>query len=136
MINAELAAAFARIADLLEIDGADRFRINSYRRCARTLKDTAEDVAGLAAAGALMSLPGIGKGTAQRIQQYLDTGHIDVLDELEGKLPKGLAELLEIPGMGPKKVALVYEELSVEHLGDLKKVIDSGELAALPGPQG
>ncbi len=133
MVNAELAAAFTRIADLLEIDGADTFRINSYRRAARTLKDTAEDVAALAAEGALISLPGIGKGTARRIQQYLDTGHIDVLDELEGKLPKGLADLLEIPGMGPKKVALVYEKLGVKHFRDLKKVIDSGELAELPG---
>ncbi|UCE58462.1 MAG: DNA polymerase/3'-5' exonuclease PolX [Phycisphaerales bacterium] len=133
MISAELARAFERIADLLEIDGADRFRINSYRRASRTLDDTSEDLAELAAQGSLTSLPGIGKGTAQRIQQYIDTGHIDVLDELEARLPDGLPGLLQIPGLGPKKVALVYEKLNVTGIDALREVIDSGELAALPG---
>ncbi len=133
MINTELAWVFERIADLLEIDGADGFRINSYRRAGRTLKDTPEDVAAMAAEGRLTDLPGVGKGTAKRIQQFIDTGHIDVLDELEKKLPKGLPALLEIPGMGPKKVALAHEKLGVRGMADLKKVIKSGELAKLPG---
>jgi DNA polymerase (family 10) len=133
MINAELSMAFERIADLLEIDGADRFRINSYRRAARTIKEVAEDVSDLAGEGRLTELPGIGKGTAGRIRQYLDTGRIDVLDQLEKKLPKGLPDLLEIPGMGPKKVALAHDKLEVKSLRDLKKVIKSGELAGLPG---
>ncbi len=133
MINTELARVFERIADLLEIDGADRFRINSYRRVARTLKDATDDVAELAAAGQLTALAGVGKGTRQRIEQYLATGHIDVLDEMEKKLPEGLPELLEIPGMGPKKVALAHDRLRVADIGDLKRVIESGELAELPG---
>lgn len=133
MVNEELSRAFERIADLLEIDGADGFRINSYRRAARTLGDIAEDVTVLAAEGRLTDLPGIGKGTAERIQQYIDTHHIDVLDDLERKLPRGLPALLEIPGMGPKKVALVHQKLGVKGLGDLKKVIESGEMAELPG---
>ncbi len=133
MINAELARVFERIADLLEIDGGDGFRINSYRRAARTLKDTPEDIATVAAKGLLTDLPGVGKGTARRIEQYIETGHIDVLDQLEKKLPKDLPVLLEIPGMGPKKVALAYDKLGVRDLDDLKRVIESGELAALPG---
>ena len=133
MMNAELSRVFNRIADLLEIDGADGFRINSYRRAARTLRDAAEDVADLASAGKLTSLPGVGKGTAERIQQYLDTKHIDVLDELEAKLPGGLPTLLDIPGMGPKKVALAHRELGITGFDDLKEAIASGELAALPG---
>jgi len=133
MANADLVRAFERIADLLEIDGADGFRINSYRRAARTLKDAGEDAAVLAREGRLQELPGIGKGTAQRIQQFLDTGHIDVLDELEAKFPPGLPGLLDIPGMGPKKVALVHAQLAVKSLDDLKKVISSGELEKLPG---
>lgn len=133
MINAELARVFERIADLMEIEGEDAFRINSYRRAARTLKDASEDVAALAAENRLTDLPGIGKGTAQRIQQYLSSGHIDVLDELEKKVPEGLPALLEIPGMGPKKVALAHEKLGVKDLTDLKRVIGSGELAGLPG---
>ncbi len=133
MVNAELVRAFERIADLLEIDGADGFRINSYRRAARTLKDAGEDAAVLAKEGRLQELPGIGKGTAQRIQQFLDSGHIDVLDELEAKFPPGLPGLLDIPGMGPKKVALVHTQLAVKSLDDLKKVIASCELEKLPG---
>ncbi|MCH7592346.1 MAG: DNA polymerase/3'-5' exonuclease PolX [Planctomycetes bacterium] len=132
-INTELAKTFARIADLLEIDGDSGFRVNSYRRAARTLKDTTADVATLAGEGRLAELPGVGKGTAQRIQQFLDSHRIDVLDELEAKLPKGLPALLEIPGMGPKKVALVHDKLNVQCFDDLKKVIASGDLAGLPG---
>jgi DNA polymerase (family 10) len=133
MINAELARLFERIADLMEIDGADGFRINSYRRASRTIRDTPEDLADLAAEGRLTELPGIGKGTARRIDQYVESGRIDVLDQLEAKLPEGLPELLEIPGMGPKKVALAHRELGVGGLEDLKQAIASGELAKLPG---
>ena len=133
MINAELARVFERIADLMQIEDADAFRINSYRRASRTVKETPEDIAVLASEGRLTALPGIGKGTAQRIRQFIETGHIDVLDELERRLPVGLPALLEIPGMGPKKVALAHRELGVTGLDDLKKVIASGELAELPG---
>jgi DNA polymerase (family 10) len=133
MINAELARVFERIADLMQIEDADAFRINSYRRASRTVKETPEDIAVLASEGRLTDLPGIGKGTAQRIRQFIETGHIDVLDELERRLPVGLPALLEIPGMGPKKVALAHRELGVTGLDDLKKVIASGELAELPG---
>lgn len=133
MANVELIRAFERIADLLEIDGADGFRINSYRRAARTLKDAGEDAAVLAEEGRLQELPGVGKGTAQRIQQFLDSGHIDVLDELEAKFPPGLPALLDISGMGPKKVALVHAELGVKNLDDLKKAIALGAMEKLPG---
>jgi len=133
MINHELTRVFERIADLLEIDGADGFRINSYRRAGRTIKDTVEDIAVLAQENRLTELPGIGKGTAERIRQYLDTGTIDVLTELEAKVPAGLPALLEVPGLGPKKVALVHAELGVTCLADLKVAIDSGKMAELPG---
>lgn len=133
MINAELARAFDRIADLLEIEGGDRFRINSYRRAARTLQDTHEDIAVLAAENRLDQLPGIGKGTAGRIHQYLDSGKIDVLTELEAKFPPGLPELLTIPGLGPKKVAVLHRELSIAGLDDLKNAIAAGKVAELAG---
>ena len=133
MLNPKIANALSRTADLLEIDGADGFRINSYRRAGRTIKEATEDVAKLAAENRLTELPGIGKGTAGRIQQIIETGSMDVLDELEAKLPQGLPALLEIPGMGPKKVALAFHQLNVAGLDDLKRVIASGEFAALPG---
>ena len=133
MINAEVARVLERIADLLEIDGADSFRISSYRRAARTVKDATEDLKILADENRLTDLPGVGKGTAERIKSYLASGHVDVLDELQKKFPPGLPELLEIPGMGPKKVALAHSQLSVASLDDLKREIESGRLAQLPG---
>jgi DNA polymerase (family 10) len=133
MKNAEVAHALDRTADLLEIDGADGFRVNTYRRAARTIRDHAEDVAALAAENRLTELAGVGKGTADRIRQYLDHGTFDVLSELEAKLPTGLPALLDIPGMGPKKVALVHTALGVRGMEDLKAVIAAGTFAALPG---
>jgi len=133
MINAELSRVFERIADLLEIDGADRFRVNSYRRAARTFKDTTEDIATLAAQNRVESLPGVGKGTAARIRQYIKTGRIDVLAELEAKLPSGLPALLDIQGMGPKKIASLHKKLGIASLDDLKEAIAAGKVAQLAG---
>ncbi|MFH0980336.1 MAG: DNA polymerase/3'-5' exonuclease PolX [Planctomycetota bacterium] len=133
MTNAELTRIFTRIADLLEISGADPFRINSYRRVARTFKDLTEDVAELAAQGRLADLPGVGKSTVGKITEYLTTGKITLLEELEAKLPKGLPDLLRIPGLGPKTAALVHRELGVGSTDELKAVIEDGRLAQLPG---
>jgi len=133
MLNSEIAGVLERIADMMEIDGADGFRINAYRRAARSIRDCVEDVAVLLEEKRLTELAGIGKGTAERIASYIQTGHIDVLDQLTAKLPEGLPDLLEIPGMGPKKVAQVHRELGVGSLDDLKRVIVSGELEQLEG---
>lgn len=133
MTNAEIAGAFERVADLMEIDGADRFRVNSYRKAARTVKDYPEDLADVAAEGRLLKLDGIGKSMAEKIEQYLATSDMKILRELEAKLPAGLPALLDIQGMGPKKVALIHKELGVGDLDDLKAAIESGELAELSG---
>ncbi|MCZ6699702.1 MAG: DNA polymerase/3'-5' exonuclease PolX [Planctomycetota bacterium] len=133
MKNKELAAIFKNIADLLEIKDEKSFRVLSYRRTARTIKDLPKDVEALAAEGGLIKLPGVGKGTVEKIEQYLSNGKIDLREELLASVPAGLPLLLDIPGMGPKKVALVWQELGVESLDDLKKVIASGEAAKLKG---
>jgi DNA polymerase (family 10) len=133
MQNKELAAIFSTIADLLEIQGEKAFRVNSYRRTARTLKDLTQDVAELAATGGLADLPGIGKGTVAKIAEYLADGAISLHSELIEAMPPGLPDLLDIPGMGPKKVALAWKSLGVCNAADLKRVIASGELATLKG---
>lgn len=133
MVNQELSNAFHLIADLLEIEGANLFRINAFRRVGRTLKDMVEDVAEVAAADRLKDIPGVGKGAFEKITEYIAHGRISDLDELMGRMPEGLPALLDIPGMGPKKVAAVWKELDVEDLGDLKDVIESGRLAELSG---
>jgi len=131
--NKELARIFDQIADLLEIKGEDPFRINSYRRVARTIGDLNEDVADIAAAGRLTDIPRVGKGTAERIQQYLQTGKVESHQQLLNEIPSGLPALLDIPGMGPKKVAAAWKKLGVTDLDSLVAVIDSGKLAELPG---
>lgn len=133
MSNQELAAAFERIADLLEITGADSFRVSSYRRAARTLGDTGEDVAGLAEAGRLNDLPGVGKSTAGKIDQFLREGKIDLLEELSAKVPAGLPALLDVPGLGPKKVAILHEQLKIGSIDDLKAALLAGKIEELAG---
>jgi len=133
VVNSELVRAFERIADLLEITGADRFRINSYRRAARTIKETVEDLAVTATENRLGRLPGIGKSTAAKIEQYLQTGRIDLLDELSAKLPEGLPALLEVPGLGPKKVAVLHAKAGIGSVQELQAALAAGGLETLPG---
>ncbi|MGB9626920.1 MAG: helix-hairpin-helix domain-containing protein, partial [Phycisphaerae bacterium] len=133
MANQELANIFSQMADLLELKGEDAFRVNAYRKAARAVEGLTEDVADLLAAGKLDSVPGIGKSTAQKIAQYVKEGRIDKHAELLASVPRGLPALLQIPGLGPKKIQAAWKKLHVESLDDLKKAIDSGKLAELPG---
>lgn len=133
MKNKDLAEVFSQIADLLEIMGEQPFRVNSYRRAARTLDDLTQDIAELSTAGTLTSLDGIGKSTAAKIEEYLSSGSVSLLSELLESVPAGLPLLLNIPGLGPKRIAQVWKELDVENLNDLKKAIADGRLLTLKG---
>ena len=133
MSNRDVAAVFEQIADLLEIQQADGFRVNSYRRVARIIDDLTEDLAAIDARDGLEKVPGIGKGSAGRIREYLQTGRIATHQELVGQTPGGLPRLLEVRGLGPKKVALLWKRLGVTSLDDLAAAIESGKLVDLPG---
>lgn len=132
-MNAELARAFENIADLLQLTGADSFRVNTYRRVSRIVRDLTDDVRVLHQAGVLQEIKGIGKSTAGKIEEYLTTGRIAMLDELCKEVPAGLPRLMEIPGLGPKTIALVRSALNICSVDDLKAAIASGKLAELPG---
>ncbi|MBK8271116.1 MAG: DNA polymerase/3'-5' exonuclease PolX [Planctomycetes bacterium] len=133
MRNKDVSAVFDEIADLLEITGEQSFRVNSYRRAARTIKSLTKDIDDLHKAGGLGELPGIGKSMAAKIEEYLTAGHMALHAELMSAVPVELPKLLGISGMGPKKVALAWKELNVTGLDDLKRVIASGEFAKLKG---
>ena len=133
MTNADVARVFNDVADLLEIKGADAFRINSYRRVARTIGDLTSDLADLAARGELGTLPGVGKSSAAKIQELLDTGRLRQLDELLAEIPASILDLLRIPGMGPKKVAVLWRERGIDSLEALQQAIDAGRLDGLKG---
>jgi len=133
MTNADVARVFDEIADLLEIKGEDPFRVNSYRRVARTVGDLATDINDLAARGELATLPGVGKASAEKIQLLLETGRIPLREELTAEVPESLLQLLRIPSVGPKKVSLLWKERGVQSLDDLKRAIRAGELEGLKG---
>jgi len=132
-MNTELAAVFERIADLLEITGSDAFRVNSYRRVSRVIRDLTDDVRKIHEAGVLRELNGIGKATAEKIEEFINTGNIKLHEDLRKKVPDGLIELLKIQGLGPKKVALIYNELGVSSIDDLEAAVEDGRVEALPG---
>lgn len=133
MKNAALSELFDQMADIMEILGEDRFRINSYRKVGRIVGEMPTDVETLLASGKLAKTPGIGKSSLAKIEEFVKTGKITAHKQLLKKIPPKLLELLNIPGMGPKGVKAVYEELKVKSIADLKKAIKSGSLAELPG---
>jgi len=133
MENAVLSAIFDQMADIMEILGEDRFRINSNRKVARIIGDIPTDVEDLLAGGQLAKVPGIGKSSLAKIEEFIRTGKITAHQELLAKIPPELLELLNIPGVGPKGVKAVYEQLKVTSIAELKVVIEDGSLAGLSG---
>ena len=133
MKNAMLSELFDQMADVMEILGEDRFRINSYRKVARVIGELPIDVEGLLAAGDLAKVPGIGKSSLAKIEEFVKTGAIKAHQELLGRIPPELPTLLAIPGMGPKGIKAVYEQLKVTSIAELKRAIDDGSVAKLPG---
>jgi DNA polymerase (family 10) len=131
--NADAARIFYEVANLLEIKGADAFRVNSYRRVARTLEDLPVEVSELAAGGKLDALPAVGKTSAARLTELLSTGRLALRDELTAEVPETLLELLRIPSLGPKKVAMLWKERGVTTIAELESAIADGRLAGLKG---
>jgi DNA polymerase (family X) len=133
MKNKVLGALFDQMADVMEILGEDRFRINSYRKVARVISELPTDVESLLAAGELAKVPGIGKSSLAKIEEFIRTGAIAAHQDLLKKIPPELPALLTIPGAGPKGVKAVYEQLKVTSIAELKRAIDDGSVAGLPG---
>ncbi|KPK75779.1 MAG: hypothetical protein AMJ79_09725 [Phycisphaerae bacterium SM23_30] len=133
MRNEQLSDIFEEMADIMEILGEDRFRINSYRKVARVIHDCVKDVSVLAGAGKLQELPGVGKSSAEKINEFVHAGTIKAHRDLLKKIPPGLLEMLKIPGMGPKGAAAVWKGLKVTDLDKLKKAIEDHSLEKLAG---
>ncbi|MBM4029575.1 MAG: PHP domain-containing protein [Planctomycetes bacterium] len=133
MSNAALSAIFEQMADVMEILGEDRFRINSYRKVARVIAETPTDVRVLLEGGQLADMPGIGKSTLAKIDEFVKTGVITAHQELLARIPPSLLDLLRIPGVGPKSVKTLHQELHVGSIADLKQALDDGLVETLPG---
>ena len=132
--NAEIAAMFDQTADLLEIQGENQFRVRAYRRAARTIEGLPQSIRTLLSAGTdLSELPGIGKDLAGKIADIAKTGHFALLDSIKKKLPGDLGDIAGLPGLGPKRVKLLYDKLKVRTLEDLRRAIRTGRLRAVSG---
>ena len=132
--NTEMANRFNWLADLLEIKGANPFRIRAYRNAARIIEGLPQSAASLLAEGQNLSkLPGIGKDLAEKIKEMVETGRLPLLEELQGQVPEGLIELLELPGLGPKRVKYLHEHLGIQNLKDLEAADQAGKVSRLTG---
>jgi DNA polymerase (family 10) len=133
MNNRELAAIFNRIGDLLEIKGEVIYKTLAYRKAADSLNALGRDVNEIWREGKLTEIPGVGKAIAEKIDELLSTGRLGFLEKLEAEVPASLAELLDVPDLGPKKIALFWKQLGVTDLAGLEAAARAGKLRELPG---
>src|SRR5574340_341762 len=132
--NADIAAVFEEIADRLEIQGANPFRIRAYRNAARTLGELPQEARALLEKGEdLTRLPGIGDDLAAKGSEIVTTGRCSLLERLRRELPPAVTELLQIPGLGPKRVKALYHDLEVQTVEQLARAARDGRIRALPG---
>jgi DNA polymerase (family 10) len=135
MDNKRIADTFDQIADLLEFQGANPFRIRAYRNGARTVRDLTDSVATIIADDSrdLTEVDGIGKDLAAKCAELVDTGSLEMMNELLSEIPGSVLDLLRIPGLGPKKAAVLFKELGIQTLDGLEEACQSGEVAKLKG---
>ncbi len=132
--NAEIAAIFSQVADLLEIRGENPFRVRAYRTAARTVGDLGESAARMVAEGRdLTALPGIGADLAGKIRRIVEHGSLETLEELRRSTPGELSRLLELAGLGPKRVQSLWKQLGVTTLDGLKAAAEAGRIHRLKG---
>jgi len=133
MDNSDVVRILDQTADLLEILDEDVFKVRSYRRAAESVRGLAQDLSSIREGEGLQSIPGIGKSLAGKIAELLDTGRMGYHEELKAQVPEGLPTMLRVPGMGPKKVALVWKERGIRDVDELEAAAQAGELRDLKG---
>jgi DNA polymerase (family 10) len=132
--NADIARVFEEIADLLDLQEANPFRVRAYRNAARTVGDLRIDIAQTLADGKpLPKLPGIGEDLAAKIHEIAETGTTALLERLHKEMPSGITELLRIPGLGPKRVKHLWHDLDVQTLPQLQRAALDGRIRGLAG---
>ena len=132
--NADIAAVFDEIADLLEIDNANPFRVRAYRNAARQVQGMGEALADMVVKQEdLTELPGIGDDLAAKIREIVQTGECQALEKLRKQMPPTITALLKVPGLGPKRVRTLYKELDVQTMEQLSRAAREQRIRALPG---
>ena len=132
--NADVAEVFGEVADLLEIQGGNPFRVRAYRNAARSVGEYAQNVRTMVAEGAdLKAIPTIGDDLALKIREIVSTGSCALLASLRTQVPSAVTALLHVPGLGPKRVRRLYEQLHVQSLEELERAAAEGRIHTLPG---
>ena len=135
MTNPEIADAFDSVADILEFQGANPFRVRAYRNAARTIRDLPESMAEIVAdpERALSDIEGIGKDLAEKIAALVTTGTLEMLEELKQQVPESVMSIMRVPGLGPKRAAMLYKELQVTSLEELRAACEAHRVRELKG---
>jgi DNA polymerase (family 10) len=132
MKNEEVANLLYEIADILEIQDV-KFKPQAYRRAAQNIESLGENIEDVHKKGKMRDIPGVGEAIAKKIGEFLDTGRLKYLEDLKKEVPEGLLILLSIPGLGPKKVSLLYNELGISRIEELKKACKTHKLEGIKG---
>ena len=131
--NEDIVQLFNNMAAMLEIKGDTVFKIRAYQRAANTIEQLSWSLAAAAAAGDdLKKIPGVGKAISEKVQEYVETGHVAAYDRLANELPPNVLEMLEVPGMGPKTVKAAVDELGIGSVAELEQAALDGRLEQLP----
>jgi len=132
--NSDVSDIFNKMADLLEIEGANPFRVRAYRNASRSVSSLSRSVSDMLESGEdLTDLPGIGKDLAGKIKEIVETGSLALFEELEGKTPSGLSQLMKVEGLGPKRVRALNRNLGVTSLKELEEAARKGKVRELDG---
>lgn len=131
-LNDQVRELLQEYADLINITGGDAFRARAYEKAARAVGEHTADIDGLDAK-ALQKIPGVGKSTAEKIAEYLVTGHIPALEALRTEIPSGVREMTAIPGLGPKRALALHRDLGLSSVDDLAAAIRAEKLSGIPG---
>src|SRR4051794_10755803 len=126
--NAEIAAAFDELGDLYELDGAVSYRVIAYRTAAKAVRDAPMSIMQLTREGKVTSVPGIGKTLEEKLKALDETGDIPAAVKLRAKFPSGLLAVVHLPGFGPKRARLLYDQLGVDSLEALRAAAEGGEI--------
>src|SRR5438128_943856 len=131
--NDKLADQFDLLADLMELEGADSFRISAYRKAAARIRETPSSVAQLALDGRAKELSGIGKTIEEKIVQVVEDGEIHALTKRKAEVPAEVATFMRLPGLGPKTARRIWQELGITTVADLRAAAESQRLRGLAG---
>jgi DNA polymerase (family X) len=133
MRNLEIAFIFNQIADLLEIQGANPFRVRAYRRAAINIEGLADNIETIALNGTLRNIAGVGEDLANKIEEYIRTGRMEFHEQLKNDVPLGLAKMVEIPSVGPKTAKQIYDQFRIQTIEELEALCKTDKLLCVPG---